>query len=181
MRPRGRPPTPSAMSRPSEPVEMVAISTTLPSRPSRMIEPLPKARSIWLSAASSAFVLSIPVLLFSTTRSGATIASPVHLRKPSGGRRRWREYPFCSRSCQERNMNTDVPSPPQLQRLQAVKMPGVAVARRRGNPKPWQALKEDRQRQLQLEAGERRADAEMDAGAEGDVRQRRSGGVEAVG
>ena len=47
-RPRGRPPMPSAMSRPSEPVEIASISTTCRSAPSRMIEPLPKARSIWL-------------------------------------------------------------------------------------------------------------------------------------
>src|SRR5271169_5373209 len=47
------------MSRPSEPLEMVSISTGLPPLPSRMIEPLPKARSICDSAASSAFVLSI--------------------------------------------------------------------------------------------------------------------------
>ena len=43
----------------SEPLEMVSISTGLPPLPSRMIEPLPKARSIWESAASSAFDLSI--------------------------------------------------------------------------------------------------------------------------
>ena len=50
---------PSAMSRPSEPVGTVAISTSGSFLPSRMIEPLPKARSIWPSAASSAFDLSI--------------------------------------------------------------------------------------------------------------------------
>src|SRR5437660_11639533 len=45
------------MSRPSEPVGIVSISTAcLPL--SRMIEPLPKARSIWDRAASSALVLS---------------------------------------------------------------------------------------------------------------------------
>ncbi len=57
-RPRGRPPTPSAMSSPSDPVEMVSISTGFSPLPSRMMEPLPKARSIWESAASNAFVLS---------------------------------------------------------------------------------------------------------------------------
>ena len=60
-RPRGRPPTPSAMSRPSEPVEMVSISTAFWFLPSRMIEPLPKARSICARAASSALVLSTEV------------------------------------------------------------------------------------------------------------------------
>ena len=57
-RPRGRPPTPSAMSRPSDPVGIVSISTAFWFLPSRMIEPLPKARSICDSAASSALVLS---------------------------------------------------------------------------------------------------------------------------
>src|SRR5579863_7714084 len=50
---------PSAMSRPSEPVETVSISIDLSFLPSRMIEPLPKLRSIWDSAASSAFDLSM--------------------------------------------------------------------------------------------------------------------------
>src|SRR4029077_5463807 len=52
---------------PSEPDDMVSISMGFVPRPSRMIEPLPKARSIWESAASSAFVLSIAPP--STTRS----------------------------------------------------------------------------------------------------------------
>src|SRR3954447_11643420 len=59
MRPRGRPPTPSAMSSPSEPVDTVSISTGFWPLPSRMIDPLPKARSIWDRAASRAFVLSM--------------------------------------------------------------------------------------------------------------------------
>jgi hypothetical protein len=59
--------TPSAISRPSEPVEMVSISTTSSLAPSRMIEPLPNARSIWESAASRAFVLSTE--LSSTSRN----------------------------------------------------------------------------------------------------------------
>ena len=50
---------PSAMSSPSEPVEMVSISIGFEPLPRRMIEPLPNARSIWESAASSAFDLSI--------------------------------------------------------------------------------------------------------------------------
>ena len=51
---------PSAMSSPSEPDEITSISPSSACRaPMRMIEPLPKARSIWLSAASSAFPLSI--------------------------------------------------------------------------------------------------------------------------
>src|SRR5581483_1470442 len=47
------------MSSPSEPVEMVAMSSALTFLPSRMIEPLPKLRSICESAASSAFDLSM--------------------------------------------------------------------------------------------------------------------------
>src|ERR671919_2967089 len=54
MRPRGRPPTPSARSRPSEPVETVSISTARSRWPSFMTEPLPKARSICPIAASRA-------------------------------------------------------------------------------------------------------------------------------
>src|ERR1700722_19505636 len=50
---------PSAISRPSEPVETTSISIDLSFLPSRMIEPLPKLRSIWESAASRAFVLSM--------------------------------------------------------------------------------------------------------------------------
>src|SRR6202008_3875137 len=47
------------MSRPSEPDEMVSTSIDLSFLPSRMIEPLPKLRSIWESAASRAFDLSM--------------------------------------------------------------------------------------------------------------------------
>src|SRR5271170_4936620 len=57
-RPRGSPPTPSAMSRPSDPVDTVSISTAFWFLPRRMIEPLPNARSICDRAASSALVLS---------------------------------------------------------------------------------------------------------------------------
>src|SRR5262245_10388070 len=47
------------MSRPSEPVDTVSTSSDLPVLPSRMIEPLPKLRSICESAASRAFDLSM--------------------------------------------------------------------------------------------------------------------------
>src|SRR5271170_2969664 len=63
---------PSAMSRPSEPVETVSISIDLSFLPSRMIEPLPKLRSIWESAASRAFDLSMDGP--STRRSAALIS-----------------------------------------------------------------------------------------------------------
>src|SRR5271163_2214625 len=64
------------MSSPSEPVGIVSISTAFWFLPRRMIEPLPKARSICESAASRALVLSTKVP--STTRrlAGLTALSP---------------------------------------------------------------------------------------------------------
>src|SRR6185436_16556739 len=59
---------PSAMSSPSEPVEIASTSILESLAPSRMIEPLPKFLSIWARAASSAFCLSM--FPPSTTRSG---------------------------------------------------------------------------------------------------------------
>src|SRR5207253_6620500 len=53
------PPTPSAMSSPRLPVETVSISI-FSRLPSFIAEPLPNARSIWASAASSAFCRSMP-------------------------------------------------------------------------------------------------------------------------
>src|SRR5690606_15496934 len=75
IRPLGRPPMPSAISRPSEPVEIASTSMEVFS-PRRMIEPLPKFLSIWLSAACNALSLSIDPP--STTRSGeaAIMLSP---------------------------------------------------------------------------------------------------------
>src|SRR5580704_2137879 len=58
-RPRGRPPTPSAMSSPSEPEEIVSMSIERSFLPSRITEPLPNWRSIWESAADRALVLSM--------------------------------------------------------------------------------------------------------------------------
>src|SRR4030081_2906661 len=58
-RPRGRPPTPSAMSSPSEPEEMVSTSIERSFLPSLITEPLPNWRSIWESAADRALVLSM--------------------------------------------------------------------------------------------------------------------------
>src|SRR6266576_5212307 len=63
---------PSAISRPSEPVETVSTSIDLSFLPSRMIEPLPKLRSIWESAASRAFDLSMEEP--STSRNAVVIA-----------------------------------------------------------------------------------------------------------
>src|SRR5258708_247487 len=54
-RPRGIPPTPSAISRPNEPVGIESTSYVAPASPKRMTEPLPNCFSIWLSAAARAF------------------------------------------------------------------------------------------------------------------------------
>src|ERR1700691_3934366 len=62
---------PSAISSPSEPVETVSTSIEWLFLPSRMIEPLPKLRSICDSAASRAFDLSMDDP--STRRSGAAL------------------------------------------------------------------------------------------------------------
>src|SRR5216684_3710491 len=53
---------PSAMSSPSEPVEITSMSEAGSREPSFMIEPLPKARSICPRAASNARCLSIESL-----------------------------------------------------------------------------------------------------------------------
>ena len=53
MRPRGTPPTPSARSSESDPVEIAATGIFV-SSPMRMIAPLPNAFSICPSAAVSA-------------------------------------------------------------------------------------------------------------------------------
>src|SRR5687768_4085200 len=55
-RPRGSPPMPSAISRPSEPVETASTSYDAAASPRRMTEPLPNCFSIWPSAAESAFL-----------------------------------------------------------------------------------------------------------------------------
>ena len=52
-RPRGMPPTPSAMSRVSAPVGMISTRWVWTS-PRRMIAPLPWLRSIWLRAVERA-------------------------------------------------------------------------------------------------------------------------------
>ena len=70
MRPQGRPPMPSAMSSPKDPVEIASTSTGCSFLPSRMTEPLPKFRSIWLNAASRAFCLSMLLKFPSITRNG---------------------------------------------------------------------------------------------------------------
>src|SRR5262245_16190631 len=75
------------MSRPSEPVETVSMSIDLLALPSRMIEPLPKLRSIWERAASRAFDLSMEEP--STRRSAAAVAiAPTPYDRDSGDRQR---------------------------------------------------------------------------------------------
>src|ERR1700674_2064829 len=71
---------PSAISSAREPVETTSMSIDLSFLPSRMIEPLPKLRSIWESAASRAFVLSMDDP--STRRSAA--APALMIRAPYG-------------------------------------------------------------------------------------------------
>ena len=93
------------MSSPSEPVETVSISIDLSFLPSFMIEPLPKARSIWVSAASRALDLSMDEL--STTRSAAVISRSIWLTNsaarqalpgPAKADRRYVHYLFSVRN-----------------------------------------------------------------------------------
>ena len=56
MRPLGKPPIPSAISSPKEPVEIAGIDS-LSVSPSRIIEPLPNCLSICDRAAARAFSL----------------------------------------------------------------------------------------------------------------------------
>src|SRR4051794_10662808 len=88
IRPRGMPPTPSARSSDSAPVEMASTRTLASSSPMRMIEPLPNWRSIWESApfraASRAFAA------FSCSLSIKPCSSKSWDRKAKGGRGRIR-------------------------------------------------------------------------------------------
>src|ERR1700749_1032549 len=100
-RPFGRPPTPSAMSSPSEPDDTVSTSMERSFLPHFITEPLPNWRSIWDRAADSALFLSMDEP--STIRSAvADIGSA-----PYGGDSLWRQtigrsrvnvgtmYPIC--------------------------------------------------------------------------------------
>ena len=60
IRPRGRPPTPSARSSPSEPVDTVSMSSISVPSAMRMIAPLPNCFSMLASATLSAFLRSSP-------------------------------------------------------------------------------------------------------------------------
>src|ERR1700761_914541 len=96
---------PSAISSPSEPVETDSISSEPAFLPSRMIEPLPKLRSICDSAASRAFDLSMDDP--STTRSAALMCFAPYGRDSEGRQRgetcphypRWPYLPNGSQHC----------------------------------------------------------------------------------
>ena len=62
IRPRGSPPTPSARSRPSEPVETTSMFCCSTPSAMRMIAPLPNCFSMLASAAFNAFLRSSPSL-----------------------------------------------------------------------------------------------------------------------
>src|SRR6185437_410081 len=62
MRPRGRPPTPSAMSSPREPVDTTSMARSTSWAPIFMIEPLPNCFSIWERAACRALALFSSIL-----------------------------------------------------------------------------------------------------------------------
>src|SRR6266568_1106675 len=82
MRPRGRPPTPRAMSSDTDPVEMACTSfTSEASLPRRMIEPLPKAFSMDETASSIAFSFSGPtgISVFSLRGGRRPVLSVVEL------------------------------------------------------------------------------------------------------
>src|SRR4051794_12128344 len=87
------------MSRPSEPEGMVSTSIDLSFLPSRMIEPLPKLRSIWESAASRAFDLSIEEP--STRRSAADCwaIAPTPYDRDSEDRQRMPPIPSVKGQC----------------------------------------------------------------------------------
>ena len=63
MRPRGRPHTPSAKSRPNEPVEMTCTPFWASTSPSFMMAPSPNSLRIWERTASSAELPDVSVFL----------------------------------------------------------------------------------------------------------------------
>ena len=74
---------PSAMSRPSEPVETASVARPRSRLPSFITEPLPKARSIWLSAASRARLRSLFSSLPTTRKAACAMTClPVISQRP---------------------------------------------------------------------------------------------------
>ena len=67
MRPRGKPPTPSAASSEIEPVEITETGTMASFDPSRRIEPLPNCFSIWPNASSKARARSFSSMTINCT------------------------------------------------------------------------------------------------------------------
>ena len=70
---------PSAMSSPSEPVEMTSMSSATWPSAMRMIEPLPNCFSICASAAASAFcrsLLSVTIMLRPSSIAASARAVP---------------------------------------------------------------------------------------------------------
>ena len=65
--------------------------------------------------------------------------------------------------------------------FQAVEVVGIAILRRRGQRQPGKALEQQGKRHLELKPGQRRSDAEMDAGSETHVRIGIAPGIEPVG
>src|SRR6266851_175149 len=59
MRPRGKPPIPSAESTAMDPVEITETGTMASFEPSRKMEPFPNCFSIWLSVSSRARARSL--------------------------------------------------------------------------------------------------------------------------
>src|ERR1700756_4037805 len=74
MRPRGKPPIPSAASTEIEPVEMVGTACTV-CAPRRMIEPFPNCFSIWPSVAPRARLRS-----FSSMGKGPSSRGELHYK-----------------------------------------------------------------------------------------------------
>src|SRR5438477_11218620 len=79
------------MSSPSEPEEIVSISMDFSFLPSFMIEPLPNARSIWVSAASRAFDLSMDEP--STRRRAGWLIIALHMAHDSPRRQNFGSEP----------------------------------------------------------------------------------------
>src|SRR5437016_8317889 len=74
----------------------------------------------------------------------------------------------------------DALSPGKMKGFEPVKMIAVAVAERTGDFKARQPAEEDRQGDLELEAGKRCPDAEVNAGAEAHMRVGSARGIESI-
>ena len=86
---------PSAISRPSEPVDTTSASTAFSRWPRRMIEPLPKARSICPRAASKALLRSI-ISLSTRRKLACDMALSLLLVQPTRTGNEGTLYRLCS-------------------------------------------------------------------------------------